>query len=92
MDGASSSLGGSTGLTIGYTDGTDSVAQTLVAQLATQAGASAIVNSGNTTATKLLGSVVIFAKTGVAITYAFDYTSGTPAAMAYELHLKVEAL
>ena len=92
VDGASSSLGGSTGLTIGYADGTDSVAQTLVAQLATQAGASAIVNAGNTTATKLLGSVVIFAKTGVAITYAFDYTSGTPAAMAYELHLKAEAL
>ena len=92
VDGASSSLGGSTGLTIGYGDGTDSVAQTLVAQLATQAGAAAIVNAGNTTATKLLGSVVIFAKTGVAITYAFDYTSGTPATMAYELHLKVEAL
>ena len=91
-DGASSSLGGSTGLTIGYTDGTDSVAQTTVALLATQAGAAAIVNAGNTTATKLLGSVVIFAKTGVAITYAFDYTSGTPATMTYELHLKVEAL
>ena len=91
-DGASSSLGGSAGLTIGYTDGTDSVPQTTVAQLATQAGAAAIVNAGNTTATKLLGSVVIFAKTGVPITYAFDYASGTPAAMAYEIHLKVEAL
>lgn len=91
-DGASSSLGGSTGLTIGYTDGTDNIAQSTVAQLVTQAGAAAIVNAGNTTATKLLGSVVIYALTGVAITYAFDYTSGTPGTMTYELHLKVEAL
>jgi hypothetical protein len=91
-DGASSSLGGSAGLTIGYTDGDDSVAQTTVAQLAKETGAAGIVNAGNTTATKLLGTVIIFAKTGVAITYAFDYTSGTPAAMAYELHLKLEAL
>jgi hypothetical protein len=91
-DGASSSLGGTTGLTIGYTDGTDSVAQTTVAQLAKETGATGIVNAGNTTATKLLGSVMILAKTGVAITYAFDYTSGTPATMAYELHLKLEAL
>ena len=91
-DGASSSLGGSAGLTIGYTDGVDSTVQTLIAQLAKETGATAIVNAGNTTATKLVGQTQVFAKTGVAITYAFDYTSGTPATMAYELHLKLEAL
>ena len=92
VDGSSSSLGGTTGLTIGYADGTDSIAQTLVAQLAKETGSAAIVNSGNTTATKLLGSVIVFAQIGVPITYAFDYTSGTAGTMAYELHLKVEAL
>jgi len=89
---ASSVLGGTTGVTITYTDGTDSVAQSVVARLATQAGAAAIVNAGNTTATSLQGEVTIYAKTGVAIQYAIDYTSVNAAEMAYEAHLKAEAL
>ncbi len=84
----SSTLGA---LTITYTDGTDSVAQSQVAGLQTQAGAVATTNAGNTTASKLLGDLVIYAKTGVAIQYAVGYaSSGT--AMQYEIHLAIEAM
>ena len=81
-----------TGVSQTATSGTGTGAMPVVAQLAKETGATAIVNAGNTTATKLVGQTQVYAKTGVAITYAFDYTSGTPATMAYELHLKLEAL
>lgn len=87
----SSVLGGATGTTITYTDGTDSVAQSVVVAMQTETGANAKINAGNATSSVLSGSLVIFAKTGVAIQYAIDYTSsGT--GMAYEAHLKLEAL
>jgi hypothetical protein len=34
---------------------------------------------------------VVYAKTGVAMTYSYGYTA-TTGNMAYELHIKVEAL
>lgn len=84
-------LGGVAGFTLGYTDGTDSVAQTAVMQMATEAGTAAIINANSTTSGKLIGTSIIYAKTNVAITYAFDYASSV-GTMAYELHVKVEAL
>jgi Major tropism determinant N-terminal domain len=87
----SSTLGGATGVIITYTDGTDSVAQSQTCALQTQAGLIAINNAANLTSTKLLGDIVIYAKTGVAIQYAIGYTSsGT--AMQYEAHLAIEAM
>lgn len=83
----SSTLGG---ITITYTDGTDSVAQSQVMALQTQAGAIATTNTGNTTASKLSGILVIYAKTGVAIQYAIAYASSGSTAMQYEAHLAIE--
>lgn len=85
----SSTLGA---VTIGYTDGSDSVAQTIVAGLMTQLGAIATTNTGNTTASKLLGSIVIFALTGVAVTFAVAYVSSGATTMQFESHLVAEAL
>lgn len=85
----SSTLGA---LTITYTDGTDSVAQSQVVGLQTQAGAIATTNAGNTTASKLAGNVAIYAKAGVAIQYAIAYTSSGTTTMQYEAHLKLETL
>ena len=85
----SSTLGA---LTITYTDGTDSVAQTHVVSLTTQAGAAATTIATNTTAAKLSGSLIIWAKTGVAIQYAIAYVSSGATPMAYEAHLAIEAL
>lgn len=78
-------------VTITYTDGTDSVAQSNVMQLSTQAGASATTNSGNTTTSTLNGEMIINALTGVAIQYAVALT-GTVGAGAYEVHLKCESI
>jgi hypothetical protein len=87
-------LGGSTGLSLAYTDGTDSVAQTaFTLPEINQAGTALAVSTGNvtnTTQATLTGSAVVYAKTGVAMTYGFGYTAGT--SMAYELHIKVEVL
>lgn len=85
----SSTLGA---VTIGYTDGTDSVAQTIVAGLVTQAGAVATTNTGNATSSKLYGSVVIFALTAVAVTFAVAYVSSGATTMQFESHFTAEAL
>lgn len=91
----SSILGGTSGLVVTFTDGTDSVAQTaFTLPEDNQAGNSLSVGSGNTTNTTqavLQGNAVVWAKTGVNMTYAFGYSS-TGTAMAYELHIKVETL
>ncbi len=84
----SSTLGA---LTITYTDGTDSVAQSLVCALSTQLGASASTVTTNTTAAKLCGDVVIYAKAGVPIQYAIAYTS-SGSAMQYEAHLSIDVI
>lgn len=88
----SSVLGGATGVVITYTDGDGNVAQTDTVALMTTAGAVAISSATNTTATNLTGSLVIYAKTGVAVQYAIGYTSVGVTAMQYAAHLKVEAL
>lgn len=79
-------------ITITYTDGTDSVAQSVIMATQTQAGVvGATGNAGNSTTSVLTGSLIIYAKTGVAIQYAIALT-GTVGSGAYEAHLKLEAL
>jgi hypothetical protein len=86
---ATSTLGG---VTITYADGTDSVPQTVVMQLQTQAGASATTNAGNSTTTVLAGEVPIYAHSGTAIQYAIAYASNTAAQMQFEAHLAAEQI
>lgn len=89
--GTTSVLGGTTGAVITYNDGDGNVAQSDTVALATTAGGIAINAAGNTTATNLNGSVVIYARTGVAVQYAIGYTS-TGTAMQYAAHIRAEAL
>jgi hypothetical protein len=89
VDATSSTLGP---VTITYTDGTDSVAQSNVMLMASETGAAVTSNAGNTTAAKLIGSMQIWAKTGVAIKYAIAYASNVAGTMAYEVHLMLEAM
>jgi hypothetical protein len=84
-DGVSSVLGGANGFQVKYTSPTDSVVKTTVV------GAS-VTSAANTTGTAIGGCEVVYAKTGTNIQYSFDYTSGTPGQMTYELHIKCEAL
>lgn len=86
---ATSTLGA---VTITYADGTDNVAQSVVMQLQTQAGASATTNAGNSTTTVLAGEVPIYAHTGTAIQYAIAYASNTAAQMQFEAHLAAEQI
>jgi len=88
----SSTLGGAAGVVITYTDATDSVAQSVTALLGKQDGTSGISNAGNTTTTVLQGSMILNAKTGVAIQHAVGYTSSGATVMQYEVHYKLEAL
>ena len=80
------------GVTITYSDGTDSISQSVVMQMQTQAGASATTNSGNTTTSVLSGELVIYAATGTAIQYAIAYASNTAAQMVFEAHLAAEQI
>ena len=87
----SSVLGGTTGFTLTYTDGTDSVAQSVIMAMDTAAGGIGISAAGNSTTTMLTGTTFIYAKTGVPIQLAVDYSSsGT--AMAYCIRASVEAM
>lgn len=85
----SSTLGG---LTITYTDGTDSVAQSIVAQGQNQAGATGTTNTGNATTSILTGSLNIWAISGTAVKYAIAYTSSGSTTMQYEAHIKAMIL
>lgn len=88
-DGASSTLGP---LTIVYTDA-DNTVQTITAGAQNKNGAIETSDATNLTTTVMLGiPMMLNARTGTAITYAMAYASGTPATMAYNLHLKLEAL
>lgn len=89
---SSSSLGGAAGTTIAYTDASDSVAQSMVMALQTSLGTTVTTSSGNLPTTKLTGTIIINAVSGTPITYAIGYTSSGATAMAYELHIKLEAL
>jgi hypothetical protein len=92
VDGVSSILGGATGTVLTFTDGTDSVAQSISMGLDSQGGTLALTNSGNTTGTSLNGSAFIYAKTGVAVQLAVGYTSATPGQMIYAVRATCEAL
>ena len=85
VDGVSSSLGGTNGFQVVYTSPTDSVAKTTAPQTPWATGL-------NTTGTADGGVMVVYAKGGTNIQYAYDYTSATPGQMKYELHIKLEAL
>ncbi len=87
----SSVLGGASGTTITYTDGTDSVAQSVVMAMDTAAGGVALTAAGNTTTTMLTGTTYIYALVAVPIQIAIGYTSsGT--AMAFAVRATCEAL
>jgi len=81
VDGASSTL---PALTIGWTDADNSHAQTIVLTP---------TNAGNLLTTYQQADCRINAKTLVNVTYATgSYASGTPATMAYSVHIRIEAL
>jgi hypothetical protein len=87
----SSVLGGGTGTVLTYTDGTDSVAQTITMGLDNQGGTLSLFNNGNSTTTSLNGSAYIYALIGVPIQLAVGYTS-TGTDMAYVARATCEAL
>lgn len=79
-------------LTITYTDGDGSVAQSMLMAFTNYTGISSIVTTYNsTTLGTLSGSMVIYAKTGVPIQYAVAIGSALGSGK-YSLHLKLEAL
>jgi hypothetical protein len=90
---ASSILGAGTnnGLTIAYTNPTDSTVNnmTIPEYLPTSVQAAAGSGAaGNTTATALQGAAMLFLKTGVATTFSYGYTSVGATPMQYELHIR----
>lgn len=86
---ATSTLGA---LTVVYTD-PDGVAQTITCGAQTSAGAIATTSATNTTAAVLLGlSMLLNCKASTNITYAIAYASNTANQMAYNLHIRLEAL
>lgn len=82
----SSTLGGTNGFTVTATDPQDSVAKT------TKSGLAATLSTGNTTATTVGQSMVVYAKSGTAITYSYDYTSSGATPMQFDIAVIVEYL
>lgn len=80
----SSVLGGANGFQIKYTDQNDSVVKISPAGLQ--------LSSVNTTATQISGVFIANCKASTNLQYSFDYTSVGVTPMAYNLHVKVEAL
>ena len=88
--GASTSTLGA--LTIVYTDH-DGVAVTLTCGAMIAAGSIATTSTANTTGTVLMGiPLILNCQQSSNITYAFAYASNTAAQMAYDLHVRLEAL
>ena len=85
----SSTLGA---VTITYSDGTDSVAQSVVMLGQTQAGVAGTTNTGNATTSVLTGTLNVWAVAGTAIKYAIAYVTSGTTTMKYEAHLKVALL
>lgn len=79
-------------VTITFTDGTDSVAQSCVMLMSAETGAALTTNTGNATTSVLTGTMFIYAKTGVAIQYAIAYTSVNATEMVYAARLTCEAM
>lgn len=80
---ASSSLGGSNGFQVSYTNVNDSVVKTSPV---------GTTSAANTTGTMISGSVMVYAKAGTNIQYTFDYTSSGATVMQYDLNIYVEFL
>lgn len=79
-------------VTITYTDGDGSVAQSIVMLLQSTTGTVVTTTVNNTTTTSNVnGSMVIFAKAAVAINYAIAQ-SGTIGAGQWSAHIRCEAL
>jgi hypothetical protein len=84
----SSTLGGTAGFTLSYTDPVDSTTPTVTIARST----SGMNLSGNTTTTVDIGSIVVNLKTGTVANYGYDYTSSGTTPMAYLLRIRVEYL
>lgn len=82
---SSSTLGGSGGFQIIYTDADDSVVKTSLT-------ANSITSTANTTATTVSGCLVCYAKASTNLQYQFGYTSSGVTTMQYNLHIKVEPI
>lgn len=90
VDAVSSTVGP---VTITYTDGSDSIAQSNVIAMQGAGGTFSVTgNAANTTATTSSGTLVINALVGVPIQYTIGYISNTPGQMKYEAHIRVEPL
>lgn len=81
----SSTLGGTTGLQIQYTDSTDSVVKTTNPT-------SPPISAGNTTATSVGGSFLIKAKASTNINYLMGYTTLGTTTMQYDLSIAIEPM
>lgn len=75
-------LGGTNGFQVKYTD-PDSVVVTTAAST---------TSNLNTTQAQINGAIVVYAKASTNIQYLMDYTSVNATEMAFNLHIKVEAL
>ena len=82
-DGVSSSLGGSTGFQVRFTNVTDSVVKT-------SNPTTANISAANTTGTSISGVVNAYAKAGTNLQYLFGYTSNTPGQMIFDLNIYAE--
>jgi hypothetical protein len=81
----SSSLGGTNGFQVSYTDLNDSVVKTSNPTTPT-------VSAGNTTATTISGVAYANCKSSTNLQYLFDYTANAAASMVYDLDIYVEYL
>jgi hypothetical protein len=82
----SSVLGGSGGFQVIYTSPTDSVVKTTVS-------GNSVTSAANTTGTAVGDDIIIYAKSATNIQFQYGYTSvQTTTAMAFELHVTLEAL
>jgi len=88
----SSILGGAAGTVITYNDGDGNVAQSITMALNSDTGTIVTTSATNTTATNLNGTMVIYARTGVAIQYSIGYTSVGATAMVYSARIRLEAM
>jgi hypothetical protein len=89
----SSTLGGTKGFQLHYTDVDTNAAATTPQAGAPSAGvnqAYSQTNQGNTVGTNAEGVIFINAKTGTALTFDFDYTSVGGTALQYAIHVRVE--
>lgn len=87
--GTSSTLGP---LTVVYTD-PDGISPTITCAAIIAAGTVATSSAGNTTGSVLLGtSMLLNCKASTNVTYAFGYASVAASIMAFNLHIRLEAL